>query len=137
MTGTGIGERVDAEWHEFWSSLPGRHHGEPEPRLQPSFTPREQVPEPSEPPVPSQQDQPPAQPEPTQEEPMSQLSDELNALANRVANIDDDAVTKLETVKADPDKSRGFDAVAALPAPLSPVALAVVASLEALAQQPQ
>jgi hypothetical protein len=68
---------------------------------------------------------------------MSQLSDELNALANRLANIDDDAVTKLETVKADPDKSRAFDAVAALPAPLSPVALAVVASLEALAQQPQ
>jgi hypothetical protein len=144
MTGTGFREKLDDEWHEFWSSLPGRHdEPEPRPRLrppQPSFTPHDvSTPAPSEPPVPSQQGQPepPAQPEPTQEEPMSQLSDELNALATRLAPIDDDSVTKLEQVKADPDKSRAFDAVAALPAPLSPAASAMVMALEALAQQPQ
>jgi hypothetical protein len=137
MTGLTIGDKLEAEWREARHGVASWFDHEQPP--QPSFTPHEQLPEPSLPPVPSQQDQPqpPAQPEPTQEETMSQLSDELNALATRLAPIDDDSVTKLETVKADPDKSRAFDAVAALPSPLSPVALAVVAALEALTQQPQ
>jgi hypothetical protein len=139
MTGLTIGDKLEAEWREARHGVASWFDHEQQWAQQPTFTPHDQLPAPSEPPVPSQQDQPspPAQPEPTQEEPMSVLSDELNALAARLAPIDDDAVTKLEQVKADPDKSRAFDAVAALPSPLTPIASAMVAALEALAQQPQ
>ncbi|HEY2060054.1 MAG TPA: hypothetical protein VGH57_16920 [Amycolatopsis sp.] len=139
MTGlTGIGDRLAAEFTAGGHVVAGWFDNDPRaPR--PPFTPHDQVPAPSEPPVPSQQDQPqaPAQPEnPTQEELMS-LSADLQAIAGRLDAIGEDSVAKLEQVKASPDKGRAFDAVAALPEPLTPAALAMVQALEALAQQPQ
>lgn len=86
--------------------------------------------------------EPAAEPVTTVEEPMS-LSDQLAPLTTLAGRLDalggDDAIAKLETVKANPDGSRAFDAVAALSArgQLSAAAVAMVSALVALAAQPQ
>lgn len=104
-------------------------------RPQPTFTPHEQ-PVPPVRAIPSQQSQ---QSQPEEPMPLTDELTALTALATRLDNLGGDSVTKLETVKANPDGSRGFEAIAALSArgPLSPAASAMVLALEALAQQPQ
>lgn len=131
---TVFADKLDAEFHDFWQHLPGLHHApEDAPAPQPEMP---EQPVSSEPSAPSPQVTP-SQPE----EPAMSLSDDLaslTAIATRLDNIGEDAVTKLEAVKANPDANRAFEAVAALSqrGQLSAAASAVVTALEALAQQP-
>lgn len=62
----------------------------------------------------------------------------ISAVATRFDNLGEDAITKLEAIKANPDAARAFEAAAALAqrGQLSPAASAAVSVLEALVQQP-
>ena len=72
----------------------------------------------------------------TQEEPVS-LSTDLHNLAARLENFDEDALAKLEAVKASPKTAAAFDVIASLThVDPGPVFDGLLAAMQALAPQP-